>query len=124
MFDGYGILHYYPTWWLIVRVPGDVCKYYRKLVFYNRFLRLNPSKCESHITIVAGKYERPDEAYASLWGKYEGERIEFKYSPEIDTNDEYFWAKVECKRIEDIREEMGLPPKILYPWHLTIGNII
>jgi len=125
MFTGYGKLLYYPSWWLIVKVDEDVCRYYRNLIhFHNRPLRLNPSKHGAHITVIAGKYERPDEAYASLWGKYEGERIEFKYNPEIDANDEYFWAKVECKRIEDIREEMGLLPKILHPWHLTIGNII
>jgi hypothetical protein len=32
--------------------------------------------------------------------------------------------EVECKRIEDIREELGLPRKIIQPWHLTVGNII
>ena len=125
MFSGYGKLLYYPSWWLIVKVDEDVCRYYRNLIhFHNRPLRLNPSKHGAHITVIAGKYEKPEGAYAKLWGKYEGERIDFKYSPEINTNGEYFWMEVQCKRIEDIREELGLTPKILHPWHLTVGNII
>ena len=125
MFDGYGKLLYYPSWWLIVKVDEDVCRYYRNLIhFHNRPLRLNPSKHGAHITVIAGKYEKPDEEHEYLWGKWEGEHIHFGYSSEIDTNDEYFWAPVKCTRIEDIREELGLPPKILHPWHLTVGNII
>jgi hypothetical protein len=125
MFNGHGKLLYYPSWWLIVKVNEDVCRYYRNLIhFQYRSLRLNPSKHGAHITVIAGKYEQPDDEHKPLWSKYEGERIEFEYSPEIETNNEYFWAKVECKRIEEIRAELGLPPKIKHPWHLTIGNII
>ena len=125
MFNGHGKLLYYPSWWLIVKVDEDVCRYYRNLIhYYNRPLRLNPSKHGAHITAIAGKYERPNEANTHLWGRYEGERIDFKYNPEINTNDEYFWMEVQCQRIEDIREELGLKRKIIYPWHLTVGNII
>ena len=125
MFSSNGTLLYYPSWWLIVKVNEDVCRYYRNLIhFHNRRLRLNPSRDGAHITVIAGKYEKPDISHEYLWNKYQGQIIDFKYNTNIQTNDSYFWLVVECPRIEEIRKELGLPPKILYPWHLTIGNII
>ena len=125
MFNCRGKLLYYPSWWLILKVDEDICRYYRNLIyFHNRSIKLNSSKNGAHITVIAGKYQHPDDEHKLLWGKYEGEKIKFKYNSEIETNDEYFWVKIECKRIEDIRVELGLPPKIIYPWHLTIGKII
>lgn len=123
MFNGNGHLIYYPSWWLIVKVDEEVCQYYRKLIhYYYRSLRLNPSKHGAHITVIAGKYEKPQNE--CLWNKYQGRKVEFRYFPEIQTNGEYFWMTVECPQIEDIRSELGLPPRIVHPWHLTVGNII
>jgi hypothetical protein len=125
MFDGYGKLLYYPSWWLIVKVDEEICRYYRNLIHFRyRSLQLSPSRNGAHITAIAGKYEIPDNDHKHLWNKYEGEEIDFKYNPEINTDGEYFWMEVECKRIEEIREELGLTPKIIHPWHLTVGNII
>ena len=123
MFSGNGKLKYHDNWWLVVNVEGDICKYYRTLVnFYDRSLQLNSPKHNAHITVIAGKYERPK--YEHLWNKYQDETIYFEYTPEITIDREYFWMEVKCKRIEDIREELGLTPKIIQPWHLTVGNII
>lgn len=125
MFNGGGHLLYYPSWWLIVKVDEDVCRYYRNLIHYhNRPLRLNPSKHGAHITVIAGKYEKPDREHEYLWNRYQGQKVSFTYDPTIQTNGDYFWMTVECKKIEEIRAEMGLTPKILHPWHLTVGNII
>lgn len=125
MFAGHGHLLYYPSWWLIVKVDEEVCGYYRRLIhFHNRPLRLNPSKHGAHITVIAGKYEKPDAEHEQFWNKYQGELINFNYSPDIATNGEYFWMEVDCPRIEEIRTELGLTPKIIHPWHLTVGNII
>ena len=122
MFDGYGKLFYYPSWWMIIKVDEEICRYYRNLVYlHNRYLKLNPSRNGAHITIIAGKYETP--VHKHLWNKYEGEKIDFKYNPEINTDGEYFWVEVECKRAEEIRKELGLSPKIIQPWHLTVGNV-
>lgn len=114
---------YYPSWWIIVKVDEEICRYYRKLIqFYSPTLRLNGSKDGAHITVIAGKYERPDESHAKFWGRYEGETIDFQFNPEINSDGEYYWMEVECNRIEDIREELGLKRTILHPWHLTVGN--
>lgn len=125
MFSGHGKLLYYPSWWLIIDVDEEICRYYRHLIrFYNPSLQLNPSRNGADITTIAGKYEKPDIEHEYLWNKYEGEKIDFRYNPKINTDGEYFWMEVECERIEEIRKELGLTPKIIQPWHLTVGNII
>ena len=125
MFSSCGNLLYYPSWWLIMKVDEEICRYYRNLIhFHYRSLQLNPSRNGAHITVIAGKYEKPDEECERFWNRYQDEEVNFKYSPEINTDGEYFWMEVECKRIEEIRIELGLTPKIPQPWHLTVGNII
>lgn len=122
MFKCKGKLNYYTTW-LLIDVDGDICKYYRVLAHkHNPLFKLNPSKHGTHITAIAGKYEIP--ANQDLWKKYQGEVVDFEYNPDIISNDKYFWLEVKCNRIEDIREELGLPRTIIHPWHLTIGNTI
>ena len=122
MYHGYGNLNYHHTW-LIVKVDEDICRYYRKLIGYQKpSLKLNPQKDGAHITVIAGKYEvAPKQEF---WRMYENEKIQFEYNTEIDNDGEYFWMPVKCKRIEDIREELGLPRIHPIPWHLTIGNRI
>lgn len=122
MFKSYGKLEYRHNWWLVVEVNEDICSYYRKLImFYNPILKLNKPKYSAHITVIAGKYEKPvNEQY---WNKYSGQIIEFQYNPEIIIDGVYFGIRVQCEKIEDIREELGLNRKIITPWHLTVGNI-
>jgi hypothetical protein len=89
---------------------------------YNRTIKLQLPMHGGHITVIAGKYERITKNF-ELWRKYEGETINFEYSNEVLHDDNYYWLTVRCKRIEDIRCELGLPPTIKWPWHLTIGNL-
>ena len=108
-----------------MKVDDEICEYYRRLVnIRNPSLKLNPPRDGAHITVIAGKYERPDASHAHLWGKFEGNIVEFSYHREILSDGRYFWLTVECPRIEEIRQELGLIPKIPIPWHLTIGNTI
>jgi len=47
-----------------------------------------------HITVVRkGKEEIPDKA-KELWGKYEGEIVDFKYNPTIIYKDSYYFIDV------------------------------
>lgn len=122
MFTGYGKLHYRNNW-LIIGVDESICHYYRKLISYqNRSLRFNRPKYPAHVTVIAGKHEIIKDKYKDLWNKYQDEIVEFLYDSEIVIDRQYFWLRVECKRIEDIREELGLTRKIPVPWHLTIAN--
>jgi hypothetical protein len=116
-----GNLHYY-TRWLILLVDDSIAEYYRHLIYnWNRRLVLQHPKHGAHITVIAGKYEYVGNH--QCWKKYHNQEVEFQYSIDIGTDGCYFWLPVECKRIEEIRVELGLPPKIPIPWHLTVGNL-
>lgn len=75
----------------------------------------------SHITVIAGKYE-PNHSDA-FWKKYDRHPVTFQYSPRIESDGTYFWLPVVCPEFEKVRIELGLPPTIPIPWHLTIGNL-
>ena len=100
----------------------ELAAFYRKLVFlYSPSTVLQIPKNESHITVIAGKYEpNHDERY---WKKYDGQEIHFSYSPIIGSDGMYFWLPVFCPDFEKVRMELGLNPLIPIPWHLTIGNL-
>lgn len=103
-------------------VDSEIGEYYRKLISYHRrslFLQIPKHGC--HITVIAGKYEQsPNKEF---WRKYHHHEIEFEYSIDIGTDGCYFWLPVKCKRIEEIRVELGLPSTIPIPWHMTVGNL-
>jgi len=116
-----GKLEYY-TSWLVLLVDNNIAEYYRHLIYlFDRRLKLQPPKHDTHITIIAGKYENVSNHFN--WKKYHHQEIEFEYSTDIGTDGCYFWLPIECKYIEDIRVELELPPTIPIPWHLTIGNL-
>jgi hypothetical protein len=67
-----------------------------------------------------------------FWGKYAGELVEFEYSHQVRNGEIYFWVDAFSKRLEEIREELGLiihspyivPPKdYKHTFHITIGNV-
>ena len=122
MYSGRGILHYHINW-LVVYTDDEIGRYYRAIITREHpSVKLNSPMHGAHITVIAGKYETPPKKDL-YWGLYEGEIVDFQYSPEIHFDDGlYYWLTVECKRIEDIREELGLLPKIRFAWHLTVGN--
>lgn len=116
-----GKLEYY-TRWLILLVNDDIAKYYQRIIHLsNRRVVLQHPKHGAHITVIAGKYE--DVGNHPLWKKYQHQEVEFEYSIDIGTDECYFWLPVECRKIEEIRVELGLSPKIPIPWHLTVGNL-
>jgi hypothetical protein len=120
-FTGYGTLSYKNTW-LLVEISDDLGIYYRSLInSYSRSTVLQKPMNGEHITVIAGKYEVAN--HSPNWRKYEGEKIEFQYSSDIQTDYCYFWLPVTCNRIEEIRIELGLKPTIKCPWHITVGNL-
>ena len=100
-FTGYGTLSYKNTW-LLVEVGGDLGDYYRKIVnSYSKSTFLQKPMHGEHITVIAGKYEIVNQN--PKWRKYDGEKIEFQYYNEIETDYCYFWLPVNCSRIDYIR---------------------
>ena len=110
----------------------EMYRYYRALV--PKYLRMQPQMYDPHITFVRGYKGLGDEAELiepidpdlkkEFWGKYEGEVVPFEYDPELKTDGTMWWLDAFSKRLEDIREELGLS-KMREPYdsfHITIGN--
>lgn len=72
----------------------------------------------AHISVIRDEKPRNEKD----WMKYEGKKIEFKYSPELEFNGIYVWLPVFCNEALDIREELGLRRNPFFDLHLTIGN--
>lgn len=111
---------------LIVEIDPDIARYYRNL--FPKYNPINGTRYAPHITVVrTGR----DEPLKEFWGKYEGHKVDFIYCPFIERSEVYFWLNVLCKKLEDIREELGLPviTSMYAPdgyrkfFHVTIGNI-
>lgn len=121
MFKSKGKYQYY-TRWLIVQCCPELSRYYRTLIhFHSRSITLNTPLHESHITVIAGKYETVTNQEA--WKKYDGQEVVFEYDTEICNDGVYFWLPVRCSAFENVRIELGLSATIPIPWHLTIGNL-
>jgi len=122
-------------WWCVLNVDREITRYYRWWVS-RRFWGMTAMKddwlCQpswdAHVSIIRG--ETPRREFRSLWGKYQGEEVEFWYSHNAclagDRGTRYaedgdFWfVDVYCPRIDEIRDELGL--KTFYKYHLTVGR--
>lgn len=121
----HGIVRYKPDGWVIIEAPHGIVNYYKWWV--EKFIgkKLSTSLHKPHITVVAAKHE--PALYKGNWKKYDGKSVEFKYYSEIRTDHpwffrgKYYWLRVECPFISEIRESLWLKPKLKWPYHLTIG---
>jgi hypothetical protein len=82
---------------------------------------------KAHISVV--RKEVPHNM--DVWGKYEGQEIDFKYDNVIYSGNGYYWLNAFSVKLEEIRLELGLPVESLYTmppdgfrkcFHITIGN--
>lgn len=112
---------------LIVEVDQGISDYYRSLI--PKYIVANPPRYPAHITVVRSYKETPTNL--EPWGKYEGEKVEFFYDPEIKSGRVFHWLNAFCKRLEDIRLELGLPVVSEYTlppegfvkcFHITVAN--
>jgi hypothetical protein len=71
--------------------------------------------------VVNGRVEDPLNAQA--WKRYDQHQIEFGYSSEVYGEAGYWWVRVKCDTIYDIREELGLKRELKFPLHLTIAKV-
>jgi len=129
MFTSYGIIRYNDDdgFRLTVEVDRDLSEYYRSLI--PKYYSVSRPRWPAHVTVVRPEYEKPP--LIRYWGDYEGEKIDFLYDPYIHCDKGYYWLLVWCKRLEFIREELGLPVVSKYTlppsgfsksFHCTIGN--
>lgn len=129
MFTSKGKVHYDDEagFRLTLEVSQELSNYYRSLI--PKHYRVNQPRYPAHITVVRPEYESPPKI--RHWGDYEGEQVEFMYDPYVQEGKGYFWLNCWCKRLEDIREELGLTNVSQYPllpkgyyktFHTTIGR--
>jgi len=113
---------------LVVEVDQGIVDFYRSLI--PKWMHVMGSRYRAHITVVREEKEEP--VCKEHWNKYQGEEIEFFYSPVIHQGKVYYWLNCFCKRLEDIRLELGLPVISQYVippdgfskvFHCTIGNM-
>jgi hypothetical protein len=109
-------------WWCILDACDELLRFYRYQAQREDRVILQAPAWGAHVSVVRGETVPKPAA----WGKYAGEEIEFSYDPEIGwgNNTVYWWLDVQCPRLEDIREELGLPRKPPYRLHLTLGKKI
>ena len=110
-----------------VEVHHDFIDYYRSLIpSYHRTIK---PRWSSHITVVRPEKDIPPRI--RYWGDYEDEEVEFMYDPYILEGNGYFWVNVWSKRLETIREELGLPNFTAYAltpvgynktFHITVAK--
>jgi hypothetical protein len=130
LFTSTGILRYSHNdeygYRLVMDVDRDLANYYRGLI--PKWIKTNPQKYPPHVSIV--RKEVPKNL--SVWGKYEGDSVEFTYSNVVHGGTVYYWMNVFSERLEEIRVELGLPVSSQYTlppegfvkcFHMTIGNL-
>lgn len=129
MFKSKGYIHYDDSegFRLTVEVNQDLADYYRALI--PKYYNARRSRYPAHITVVRPEKENPPKI--RYWGDHEGERVEFLYDPFVYSDKGYYWLNCWCKRLEEIREELGLPITSRYTlppsgftkcFHCTVGN--
>jgi len=112
--------------WLVVMGDDEISRYYRHLytVEYpylngERTGKLTRPVWGTHISVIRGeRLPKPD-----LWRLDEGKIIEFEYEGGVIDNGEYYWLKVKCPYLLDLREKYGLAREPRFGLHLTIGRV-
>lgn len=106
--------------WLVLMADDEISKYYRHL-FYKEFPwmgKLTRPVWGTHVSVIRG--ERIPNY--NLWELDKNKIIEFEYEPGVCDNGEYYWLKVKCQALLDLRGKYGLQPSPKFGFHLTIGR--
>ena len=101
----------------------------RDRIFKSQFVDLTP-----HLAYVKPEVVRPnwgphitfirrEQTNSRLWGKGEGQEIEFTFNPDLKTNGRHWWLQVTCPKLLEIRQALGLNPNPRVPLHMTVGVI-
>lgn len=107
-------------WWAIVKCPDDIIYYYKYWVTKNQKFTISSSAFGSHISLI--RDEEPPNEFKHLWKKREGMEVEFTYTPNFQTNGEYWWLDIQCPVLNEVRQELGLSKEPKFGYHLSIGK--
>ena len=114
-------------WWATMIVDEDISRLCRWWVFNELHIELKKPSWGTHVSIIRGEKPALDKLY--LWKKYDGKKLNFKYSLDVrqsgdttgfDRPNHYWFVDVDCPQLIDIREEFGFPSD--WKLHMTIGR--
>lgn len=113
--------------WVILGCDDEIGKYYRSLYQQEHpYLNGNTSGkllrpvFGSHISFVRNeKLINP-----KLWRLDEGQVVEFEYEASAVDNGTYYWLRVSCPFLLDLRQRLGLARQPRFNLHLTIGRTV
>lgn len=111
----------YDNKWLVLNGPNSIAWYYSRMVEKLIWKKVSTPLHGLHVTVVAGKYQ--DVTSHSLWEKRQGQKVLFEYSSVIYTDGSYFWLKVKCDELNNIRRELGLSDEPFHPYHATVAYL-
>ena len=119
-FPSTGVLEYKGDNRCVLNISPDLCRYYKSLIPKSQSVQ--PQMFPCHITVVRTGKEEPLNREA--WGRYEGEVVPFEYENAVSRGSVYYTLNAWSERLEEIREELGLPrTRTGYDeFHITIGN--
>lgn len=131
-YESKGILRYsidrtYGPKLIVENFPAETAQYYRSLI--PKYLGAIAPRYKPHISVVRKDNILAEKMY--IWGKHEGEIVDFIYGDQIKTGGLYFWLTVYSLMLEEIRLELGLPlwnelekPQgFCQSFHITIANL-
>lgn len=110
--------------WAILACDDGISEYYRRLYDLEQPPYLNGNRALKMIRPVWGSHIswlRGNEVGLKQWGIDAGKMIDFEYEPGVMDNGMYYWLRVKCPYLLELREKMGLPARPKYGLHLTIG---
>lgn len=103
----------------------EISKYYRTLYSYDHKIlnagystKLARPVWGTHISIIRNE-KIPNH---NLWGLNSNKLIEFEYDGGVIDNGEYYWLKVYCNELSNLREKYGLSKYPKFGFHLTVGR--
>lgn len=113
-------------WWCVIELDREITRYYRWWLQKEKGLILQQPAWDAHISIIRG--ERDAGRYPDLWKKHQGRHVDFVYehgdvqsTPDKDAPGSFYWIRVQCPVVDEIREELGLVTSWKYH-HITIGR--
>lgn len=114
------------NWWCVIDVDKEITRYYRWWLQKEKHIILQQPAWDAHISVVRG--EKAVLRNAKLWKKHHGRKVKFRYehgdiqiSKDRDAPGSFYWVRVDCPVVDEIREELGLIASWKYH-HVTIGR--
>lgn len=114
------------TNWCVIELDREITRYYRWWLQKERHIILQQPAWDAHISVVRGERLTPEQM--KMWKKQQGRIVDFVYehgdiqvSKDKDAPGYFFWIRVDCPAVDEIRTELGLVASWKYH-HITIGR--